>query len=58
MNEDLIIIKNGISVSQQRQLLDITNTLARALTETEFVEIVKIYGSVSDRLLKDLDNKK
>ncbi|MGL5243701.1 MAG: hypothetical protein ACRC7R_00805 [Sarcina sp.] len=49
--ENFIKIENGIGVSQQRQLIEMTNTLARALTESEFLTIVKIYGSVTDRLL-------
>lgn len=49
--EKMIHVENGISVPQQRQLLEVTQGLARALTEEEFITIIAFYNTVIDRLL-------
>jgi len=49
--DKFIEIENGISVPQQRQLLEVTQSLARALTEKEFLTIINFYNKVIDRLL-------
>lgn len=45
-----ITIENGISVSQQRQLIEMTRGLMAALTQDEFVQIASVYKNVVDRL--------
>lgn len=52
--EQNIIIKDGISTSEIRVLIETTNTMAKALNEEDFKAIMSIYGSVADRLLKDI----
>lgn len=49
---DKIYLENTISVVQIRHLLEVTNTLAKALTEDEFLFLMKFYGQVTDRILK------
>ena len=48
--EGYITIENGISVSQQRQLIEMTRGLMKALTQDEFMQIVSVYKNVVDRL--------
>lgn len=48
--EGYITIENGISVSQQRQLIEMTRGLMAALTQDEFVQIASVYKNVVDRL--------
>ena len=52
MNEEKdIIIEDGLSVMQMRQLIEVTNTMVRAINEEEFRAIMNIYGKATDRLL-------
>ena len=52
MNEEKdIIIEDGLSVTQMRQLIEVTNTMVRAINEEEFRAIMSIYGKATDRLL-------
>lgn len=48
--EGYITIENSISVSQQRQLIEMTRGLMQALTEDEFIQIASVYKNVVDRL--------
>lgn len=48
--EGYITIENGISISQQRQLFEMTQGLMKALTEDEFIQIASVYKNVVDRL--------
>lgn len=48
--EGCITIEKGISVSQQRQLIEMTRGLMAALTEDEFIQIASVYKNVVDRL--------
>lgn len=57
MEEKDIIIKNSIGVGQQRQLLELTRELSRALTEEEFLKIVSVYNSVVNRLIKQAEEE-
>jgi hypothetical protein len=57
MEEKDIIIKNSIGVGQQRQLLELTRELVRALTEEEFLKIVSVYNSVVNRLIKQAEEE-
>lgn len=57
MEEKDIIIKNSIGVGQQRQLLELTRELARALTEEEFLKIVSVYNSVVNRLIRQAEEE-
>lgn len=57
MEEKDIIIKNSIGVGQQRQLLELTRELSRALTEEEFLKIVSVYNSVVNRLIKQAEKE-
>lgn len=57
MEEKDIIIKNSIGVGQQRQLLELTRELVRALTEEEFFKIVSVYNSVVNRLIKQAEEE-
>ena len=51
--EGYITIENGISVSQQRQLIEMTRGLMKALTQDEFMQIVSVYKNVVDRLSEE-----
>lgn len=51
--EGCITIENGISVSQQRQLIEMTRGLMKALTQDEFMQIVSVYKNVVDRLSEE-----
>ena len=44
--EGYITIENGISISQQRQLFEMTQGLMKALTEDEFIQIASVYKNV------------
>lgn len=57
MEEKDIIIKNSIGVGQQRQLLELTRELSRALTEEEFLKIVSVYNSVVNRLIRQAEEE-
>lgn len=57
MEEKDIIIKNSIGVGQQRQLLELTRELVRALIEEEFLKIVSVYNSAVNRLIKQAEEE-
>lgn len=48
--EGYITIENGINIPQQRQLLEMTQGLMKALTEDEFIQIASVYKNVVYRL--------
>jgi hypothetical protein len=48
--EQYIIIKDGLSVTQMRTLLEVTNTMVKAINEEEFKAIMLIYGKATERL--------
>lgn len=50
-DNDLIEITDGIGVCEQRQLMEITKTMARALTNDEFIKIISIYNDAIERVL-------
>lgn len=52
MKDDMITIKNGIDIVQQRQLYEIAQTMNRALTVDEFFEIINVYEKAAKRVLK------
>lgn len=52
-NEEMIELKNNISVVQVRDLLQVTQTIGKALTEDEFLQVMSFYGKVANRLLKE-----
>lgn len=49
-NKEYIMINNGIGVSEQRQLLELTRGLMRAINREEFLQIVGVYNNAIDRL--------
>ena len=51
-NEEMIELKNNISVVQVRDLLEVTQTIGKALTEDEFLQVMSFYGKVANRLLE------
>lgn len=51
--EGYITIENGISVYRQRQLIEMTRGLMKALTQDEFMQIVSVYKNVVDRLSEE-----
>ncbi|WP_343348595.1 hypothetical protein [Terrisporobacter petrolearius] len=51
-NEEMIELKNNISVAQVRDLLEVTQIIGKALTEDEFLQVISFYGKVANRLLK------
>lgn len=51
--EGYITIENGINIPQQRQLLEMTQGLMKALTEDEFIQIASVYKNVVDRLSEE-----
>lgn len=53
--EQDIYIEDGLSISQMRNLLEVTKTMAKAINEEEFKAIMSIYGKATDRLLDGLD---
>lgn len=55
--KNLIEVDDGIDIQEQRHLIEITNTMARALTNDEFLEIVKIYNNAITRCLSKKTNK-
>ena len=52
-NEEMIELKNNISVVQVRDLLEVTQIIGKALTEDEFLQVMSFYGNVANRLLKE-----
>lgn len=52
-NEEMIELKNNISVVQVRDLLEVTQTIGKALTEDEFLQVMSFYENVANRLLKE-----
>lgn len=51
MNEDKYIpIHDGISIVEQRQLIELTRGLMSALTKEEFLQIVGVYNKAINRL--------
>lgn len=57
MEKENIIIKNSIGVSKQRQLIELTRELVRALTEEDFMKIVSVYNNVINRLIKQAEEE-
>ncbi|WP_252254498.1 hypothetical protein [Clostridium sp. ZBS12] len=51
-----IPVENGIGIMEQRQLIDF-QSLNRALTQEEFMQIVIIYKGVVDRLVKTAEKE-
>lgn len=51
MEEERIEITNTISIADQRNLLEITNNMVRAINEEEYVAILAIYHNAISRLL-------
>lgn len=49
--KNLIEVDDGIDIQEQRHLIEITNTMDRALTNDEFLAIVKIYNQAITRCL-------
>ena len=45
-----ITIHDGIGVSEQRQLLELTRGLMGAINREEFLQIVGVYNKAIDRL--------
>ena len=51
MNDDkYITIHDGISIVEQRQLIELTRGLMSALTKEEFLQIVRVYNKAINRL--------
>jgi hypothetical protein len=53
--EKNILIEDGLTVIQMRQLQEVTNMMAKAVNEEEFKAIMSIYGKATNRLLNGLD---
>lgn len=54
MEKEYLVSKSEtIGVMQIRQLMDLAQTLNRALTQEEFVAIANIYNHAIERLLKE-----
>ena len=43
--------ENTLSIDKQRSLIELTNSLVRALNEEEFLQIVNIYNGTINRLV-------
>lgn len=52
MDDKYIPVHEGLGVSQQRQLMELTRGLMAALTEDEFIQIVGVYNKAITRLIK------
>lgn len=50
-NEEYIKVQSNLSVPEIRQLLEVTNAMARGLNKDEYTRILLIYGECADRLL-------
>ena len=51
MNDDKYIsIHDGISIGEQKQLIELTRGLMSALTKEEFFQIVGVYNKAINRL--------
>lgn len=58
LSEDKNIkIHDGIGIGEQKQLMNLTETLMEALTEEEFIQIVEVYNKAIGRLI-DQDKKR
>ena len=58
MSDDKYIpVHNGIGISQQKQLMDLTRVLMAALTENEFIQIVGVYNKAINRLAEQAKKK-
>lgn len=55
MNDKIIRVKDGLSTSDIRILLEITNEMVRAINYEEFYKIMGIYAEATERLLKDTE---
>lgn len=51
MREEMIPGNGELAVSEIRDLIQVTNTLARALTKDELIYIMQVYDRVITRLL-------
>lgn len=45
-----ITVNDGIGVSEQRELLDLTRGLVGAINREEFLQIVEVYNKAINRL--------
>lgn len=57
MENKYIRINDGIGVSEQRQLIELTRGLMAALTKEEFMQIVAIYNKTINRLTKQAEKE-
>lgn len=57
MEDKYIRINDGIGVSEQRQLIELTRGLMAALTKEEFMQIVAIYNKTINRLTKQAEKE-
>lgn len=51
--EEFIEIKDGISVTDQRKLIETTQIMAKVLTRPEFINIMGYYNRIIDTLVKE-----
>lgn len=49
-NKEYITVNDGIGVSEQRQLVELTRGLMGAINREEFLQIVGVYNNAIDRL--------
>lgn len=49
-DKEYITVNDGIGVSEQRQLLELTRGLMGAINREEFLQIVGVYNNAIDRL--------
>ena len=46
-----------INAEQQRELIETTKELCKALNSEDYIEIIKVYGKVLDRLISEAEKQ-
>ena len=53
MDKEYIQVEDSLDVLEIRQLIEVTNTMAKAINREEFKKILVIYGQACERLLNE-----
>ena len=57
MEEQIKVNYETINIEEQRDLIETTKILCRALTNEDYIEIMKVYGKVLNRLMSEAEKQ-
>ena len=57
MEEQIKVNYETINIEEQRDLIETTKILCRALTNEDYIERMKVYGKVLNRLMSEAEKQ-